>query len=390
MILDAGSCLPEDGCAGTLVGRAWVPGRIAGPSVVVLSEDGVRDITGATATIAELINAGDPVALARDAAKTGARLGSAAELIANSAAGTRDPKRPHLLAPADLQSIKACGVTFANSLLERVIEEQTKGDPAEAEAVRRVICERIGGDLSDVRPGSAAAARLKEALTERGLWSQYLEVGIGPDAEIFTKCPPMAAVGLGAEVGLHPDSVWNNPEPEVVMVVSAGGRAVGATLGNDVNLRDFEGRSALLLGRSKDNNASCAIGPCLRLFDDGFGPDEVRGMELALTVEGEDGFRLSATSSMREISRDIDDLIAQAIGETHQYPDGLLLFTGTMFTPNQDRGEPGLGFTHKVGDVVTISAPELGALVNRVNLSDRVPPWTFGTGALMKNLSARG
>jgi fumarylacetoacetate (FAA) hydrolase family protein len=281
-------------------------------------------------------------------------------------------------------------VTFVESLLERVIEEKTKGDPSAAESVRRTLAAAIGIDLSAVRPGSAEAARVKELLVQRGLWSPYLEVGIGPDAEVFTKSQPMASVGTGAEIGLHPASVWNNPEPEIVLAVNDRGETVGATLGNDVNLRDFEGRSALLLGKAKDNNGSCAIGPLIRLFDDDFTIVDVRRADVLLEIRGDDGFSLTATSSMARISRDPLDLVSHAMGRTHQYPDGLMLFLGTMFAPTQDRDQPGGGFTHKLGDRVTISSPRLGALVNRVNASDAIPPWTFGTLALMQNLRARG
>ncbi|MDW8370478.1 MAG: fumarylacetoacetate hydrolase family protein, partial [Geminicoccaceae bacterium] len=207
---------------------------------------------------------------------------------------------------------------------------------------------------------------------------------------IFTKAQPMSAVGHGAEVGIHSRSSWNNPEPEVVLAVAASGEIVGATLGNDVNLRDVEGRSALLLGKAKDNNASCAIGPFLRLFDDAFDLDAVRTAELLLEVDGPDGFRLEATSSMREISRDPADLVAQMIGPHHRYPDGAVLFCGTMFAPVQDRGAPGMGFTHAIGDVVTIRSERLGGLVNRVSTSERAEAWTFGSGALMRNLARRG
>ncbi len=386
--LELSGTLPEDGCRGTLVGRAWVPGAVPGPSVVVCREDGLIDITARYATVAELLEAEDPAAAAR--AAEGPRLGSLEEVLAHSGPEARRPDQAHLLAPIDLQSIKACGVTFVASMLERVIEEQVKGDPARAEAVRATINAEIGGDLSQVTPGSEAAERLKEALIKRGLWSQYLEVGIGPYAEVFSKAQPMSAVGSGAEIGIHPDSTWNNPEPEVVLVISPRGAVVGATLGNDVNLRDFEGRSALLLGRAKDNNASCAVGPFLRLFDDSFGLDDVRRCEVALKVEGEDGYVLEDRSSMAAISRDVLDLAGQTLSPHHQYPDGVVLFTGTMFAPVEDRDAPGKGFTHKLGDVVTISAPQLGKLVNRVNHCNDIAPWTFGTGRLMRNLAARG
>jgi fumarylacetoacetate (FAA) hydrolase family protein len=294
-----------------------------------------------------------------------------------------------LLAPVDLQVVKAAGVTFALSAIERVIEERARGDASAAGAVREMIESRIGGGIRSVVPGSAEAARLKAVLIEEGLWSQYLEVAIGPDAEIFTKAPVLAAVGWGADIGVRSDSHWNNPEPEVVLVANSSGDAVGASLGNDVNLRDFEGRSALLLSKAKDNNASCAIGPFIRLFDDGFGMDDVRSATVRLEVEGADGYRLSGTSSMSEISRDPEELVRQAMSE-HHYPDGFALFLGTLFAPVQDRDSPGRGFTHKEGDIVRISTPKLGTLVNRVTTSKAAPPWSFGIRDLMNNLAARG
>ncbi|HZA65634.1 MAG TPA: fumarylacetoacetate hydrolase family protein [Geminicoccaceae bacterium] len=384
--LTPAAALPEDGCAGTLVGRAWLPGDVPGPSVVALREDGVFDLGRIAPTITDLLNADDPVGLARAA---GERIGDLAPILANSAHDRRDPAMPYLLAPCDLQALKASGVTFATSLLERVIEEHARGDASKADAIRRTITDLIGTDLSRIAPGSDAAMRLKEHLIAQGAWSQYLEVGIGPDAEIFTKTAPMAAVGTGSEIGIRADSSWNNPEPELVLAVSARGAIVGATLGNDVNLRDFEGRSALLLGKSKDNNASCAIGPFLRLLDDTLSLDRLRRTTIGLRVRGEDGFELTGTSSMAEISRDVADLVGQTIGPNHQYPDGLMLFCGTMFAPIQDRDHAGEGFTHKVGDVVTIACPELGMLANRIEHCDRIAPWTFGANALMRNLARR-
>jgi fumarylacetoacetate (FAA) hydrolase family protein len=386
--LSVAATLPADGCTGTLVGRVWLPGEPTGPAVVAIRADGVHDLTPLVPTMSELCNAADPVALAR--AGEARRIGELGPILANSRWDRRDPSLPCLLAPVDLQALKAAGVTFARSMLERVVEERVKGDPSRAAAIRARIEELVGADLRAVKPGSEAAARLKEHLVAEGAWSQYLEVGIGPDAEIFTKSQPMSAVGHGSEAGIHPRSHWNNPEPELVLVVSAGGRIVGATLGNDVNLRDVEGRSALLLGKAKDNNASCALGPFIRLVDGGFGLDAMRAAEIGLTVTGEDGFTLRATSSMREISRDIEELVAHAIGPHHAYPDGLILFCGTMFAPVVDRDAPGLGFTHHAGDVVAIATPALGTLANRIEDCTRVAPWSFGTSHLLRYLSKRG
>ena len=384
-LLAPGVALPVDGLSGTLVGRALLAD---GPAVVALREDGVVDLSGKAATMTDLLDADDPVALARSAAD---KIGDLAAMLANSAHDRRDPSAPYFLSPIDLQAIKASGVTFAKSMLERVIEEQARGDAGKAEAFRKTITEVIGTDLSKIVPGSDAAMRLKAHLIDQGAWSQYLEVGIGPDAEIFTKAPPMASVGTGALIGIRRDSTWNNPEPELVVAVNARGEIKGAMLGNDVNLRDFEGRSALLLGKSKDNNASTALGPFIRLLDDTFSLDQLRQTTISLRVSGkQDGFELNGESSMSEISRDITDLVKQTIGANHQYPDGLVLFAGTMFAPIEDRDKAGEGFTHKVGDLVTISCPELGTLANRVAYCDEIPPWDFGTSALMKNLAGRG
>ncbi|MGQ0676004.1 MAG: fumarylacetoacetate hydrolase family protein [Rhodospirillales bacterium] len=389
MKLDAKTSLPRDAARAALVGRCWLPGRNAGPAVVSVRAGRVWDISALAPTMAELLNARDPVKLAR-AAKGARRLGAVAAILKNSAPDARDRSKPWLLAPVDLQAVKAAGVTFASSMLERVIESKAKGDPKLQASLRAELDAEIGADLSKIRPGSPAAEKLKAALVARGLWSPYLEVGIGPDAEIFTKTAPMASIGTGAEIGLHPDSSWNNPEPEIVLAVNALGQAVGATLGNDVNLRDFEGRSALLLGKAKDNNASSAIGPFIRLFDRGFTIADVRRADVRLRVEGADGFTLDGVSSMRLISRDPLELVGHMMGKTHQYPDGAVLFLGTMFAPAKDRGEKGSGFTHKKGDIVTIATPALGALVNRVTTSDKAPPWTFGAAALMRNLAKRG
>jgi fumarylacetoacetate (FAA) hydrolase family protein len=384
--LTGAAALPEDAASATLLGRAWLQDA-NGPSVVVVRDGWVYDVSAGAATASALLNADDPLSVVRDA--TGVRVGTVDDLLQSSSPDL-DRGITRLLAPCDLQAVKASGVTFVASLLERVIEEQARGDAATAEGLRTSILSVIGSSLHDVKPGSADAMRLKEVLIGQGVWSQYLEVGIGPDAEIFTKCPPLAAVGTGAEVGIHPRSEWNNPEPEIVLAVARTGRVVGATLGNDVNLRDFEGRSALLLGKAKDNNGSCAIGPFIRLFDERFSMDDVRACELALHIAGPDGFQFTGRSSMKEISRDPLEIVEHTIGPHHQYPDGLMLFLGTMFAPTVDRLAPGKGFTHAIGDVVTVSTPKLGTLVNRVNHTDKIAPWTFGISALMENLARRG
>jgi fumarylacetoacetate (FAA) hydrolase family protein len=378
--------LPTDGYAGTLVGRVWLPGPVAGPAVVAIRADGVYDISAHAPTMASLLERGDALKVARTA--SGPRLGSLEQvLVATEAGGAKDTV--HLLAPCDLQVVKAAGVTFAASLLERVIEERAGGDLRKAEAIRGEVEKAIGTDLRAIQPGSPGAQELKALLIRQGMWSQYLEVGIGPDAEVFTKVPVLSSMGTGVEIGLHPDSAWNNPEPELVLAVNSRGTIVGAALGNDVNLRDFEGRSALLLSKAKDNNASCSIGPFIRLLDESFTLDDLRREDIELVVEGADGFVLRGASTMREISRDPLDLVAQTLGANHQYPDGFMLFLGTLFAPVQDRDAPGRGFTHHVGDVVTIRSGKLGTLRNRVNTSDRIAPWNFGLRALLASLAAR-
>lgn len=385
--LTATQLLPDDKTAGTLVGRVWLP-DVSGPAVVAIRPDGVYDVTSTFMTVSALAEADHPAAALGNAG--GKRIGDLESIVVNTPPERRDLTKPWLLAPIDLQAVKAAGVTFAVSTLERVIEERARGNPSAAVAIRAEVMRLVGNDLSKLRPGSEEAQRLKDVLIAQGAWSQYLEVGIGPDAEIFTKAPVLSSVGAGMDAGLHPKSSWNNPEPEAVLIVSSKGKIVGATLGNDVNLRDFEGRSALLLSKAKDNNASCSVGPFVRLFDAGFTLDDLRSMTVTLNVTGEDGFVLEGSSSLSMISRDPEDLVGQTIGADHQYPDGFVLFLGTMFAPIKDRDTVGQGFTHKTGDIVTIATPKLGRLINRMRTSDVCEPWTFGIGALIANLAKRG
>lgn len=386
---DTPRCLPEDVRTAKLVGRVWTVGRIPGPSIVIVDRNELVDVTAYVPTMADIINHPNPARLWAELPRN-LSLGPVEELARQGFLNRCDPRFSHLLAPCDIQGIKACGVTFARSLIERVIEEAARGDAAGGAQLRAKLEQSLGGLLEGLRPGSAEAQQLKRELSAQGLWSQYLEVGIGPDAEVFTKAQPMAAVGFGHSVGVHPHSDWNNPEPEVVLAVSASGRIVGVSLGNDVNLRDFEGRSALLLGRAKDNNASCAIGPFIRLLDEEFGLAEVRALKVTMKVLGADGFAHAGHSSLSEISRDIEELVEQAMGEHHQYPDGMMLFTGTLYTPTENRGNSKNGFTHQRGDIVVIESPAVGALANVVEYTNRIAPWTFGIGALLRNLRERG
>jgi fumarylacetoacetate (FAA) hydrolase family protein len=379
--------LPQDGLAGTLVGRVWRAGTPAGPAVVVLRPEGLFDLSQHFATMSTLLETDHPAQAVHSVA--GEFLCSVDALLDNSKAEGQDPTVAWLLAPCDLQVVKAAGVTFAGSMIERVIEEQAGGDASRALALRGQITASIGTGLSDIRPGSAQALALKNLLQQQKLWSQYLEVGIGPDAEVFTKAPVLASVGHGQDIGIRAESTWNNPEPEVVLAVNSRGDIVGATLGNDVNLRDIEGRSALLLGKAKDNNASCAIGPFIRLFDGHFGLDQVRQETVHLQVTGDDGYTLRGINTMASISRDPVDLVAQTLA-CHQYPDGFMLFLGTLFAPTEDRDEPGGGFTHKLGDVVSIHSHWLGCLRNRVTHCEAAPPWRFGLRAFIGNLAERG
>ncbi|MEM6464378.1 MAG: fumarylacetoacetate hydrolase family protein [Pseudomonadota bacterium] len=371
---------------GVFVGRIWVPEL--GPVLVMLRDGELFDFTSREIpTMRDLLELDNPLAYV--ASHAGSRIASLTELEANSLDAQSDPDKRHFLAPNDLQAVKAAGVTFAGSMVERVIEERAAGDPQAAEAIRVQIGGLIGASLSDVVPGSAKSEKVKQALIAEGLWSQYLEVGIGPDAEVFSKAQVLSAVGWGAPVGLHPKSVWNNPEPEIVLAVNSRGEIKGATIGNDVNLRDFEGRSALLLSKAKDNNASASIGPFIRLFDADYGLNDVRNAELQMTVKGTDGNVLNGHSAMREISRDPAEIVSQTINENHQYPDGFMLYLGTLFAPTEDRDVPGRGFTHKVGDKVEIKASGLGNLTNTVRMCGECPPWTFGPSAFMRNLAQR-
>ncbi|PHR06658.1 MAG: fumarylacetoacetate hydrolase [Sulfitobacter sp.] len=378
--------LPADNEDALLIGRIWLEdGTSPGPRLVRVCSEGVYDLSELAPTCSELMKLEDVAKRVRAFGKKN-RISETQSILLDTFTG----RKQRFISPVDLQSIKACGVTFAKSMLERVIEERAGGDPQKAVNIRISLSETIGQDIGQVKPGSDTADQLKAALQEKGFWSQYLEVGIGPDAEIFTKAPVLSSVGLGSEIGIHPGSTWNNPEPEAIVIVNAEGEIVGATLGNDVNLRDFEGRSALLLGKAKDNNASASIGPFIRLFDDKFTLSDLEKEDIHLTVKGEDGFELTDFSSMSEISRSPSDLVSQTINRNHQYPDGIALYMGTMFAPTKDRGEAGSGFTHKLGDQVMISSGRLGALINKVTHSDKAAKWEFGIFELYRTLAERG
>jgi fumarylacetoacetate (FAA) hydrolase family protein len=376
--------LPTDWRQSVLVGRIWLPGPNGGPTPVVLFEGTLYDVSRFFSTTSELLNTSNPLRVIRLAVESGApEVPQLPQIIANSDCRLRVERYPYFLCPVDLQAIKAAGVTFVSSMVERVIEEHARGDLKAAEAIRNRIGQEIGGSIENVVPGSTAASKLKKSLQARGLWSQYLEVGIGPDAEVFTKAQPLSAVGSGAQIGIRADSKWNNPEPELVLAVNRAGTVVGATLGNDVNLRDFEGRSALLLGKAKDNNASCAIGPFVRIFNRSFSLSQALRSKIRVSVDGMDGFKLRGSSDVSQISRSPMEIIKQTINRTHQYPDGVVVFLGTQFAPTKDRGEKGKGFSHKVG------SDQLGVLVNEVAQSNKVTPWTYGIADLMRNLASR-
>jgi fumarylacetoacetate (FAA) hydrolase family protein len=375
-------CLAADWDAATLIGRIELSD---GPTPVRVREGRVQDISGFAPTCADALARADDLA-----AFEGRDLGALADMEFVTVWDESSPAAVKLLSPVDLQCVKASGVTFAVSAGARVLEERARGDAAAADDIRKALKDKGGADLSAVKPGSEQAAALKAALIADGLWSQYLEVAIGPDAEIFTKAPILSSVGWGDYVGVRSDSAWNNPEPEVAVVCDSTGRILGATLGNDVNLRDIEGRSALLLGKAKDNNASAALGPFIRLFDDAFTLDDLRQATISLEVTGDDGFVMKGESSMSLISRDVAELVGQTSGRHHQYPDGLVLYLGTMFAPIEDRDAPGGGFTHKPGDRVRVSSPRLGVLDNKVTTCDQAPPWTLGVSGLMRNLASRG
>ncbi|MBT2535864.1 fumarylacetoacetate hydrolase family protein [Arthrobacter sp. ISL-69] len=376
--------LPEDAQNALLIGRLWDV-ETSGPRVVAVRGADVFDLQHVAGTVSELLERPDPAADV-PSAMTMARWNTADVLEASL---SQDTSRPHLLAPVDLQVIKACGVTFVDSMIERVIEERCGGDAGRAAEMRDLVGRALGGSIGDVRPGSPEAAEAKRVLIAEGLWSQYLEVGIGPDPEVFTKAPALSSVGLGAGIGIPSFSSWNNPEPELVLIATSTGRVVGATLGNDVNLRDVEGRSALLLGKAKDNNASSALGPLIRLFDDSFTLETLRQEEILLRVEGVDGYQLEGRNTVARISRPFEELVAATFGKHHQYPDGFALFTGTPFAPTQDRDVPGQGFTHRMGDAVTIRSRHLGALVNTVGAAEELPEWRFGLQQLFRYLAAQ-
>ena len=382
--------LPDNMDRAILLGRLWMPSE-EGPSPIIISEENVFDFSKVVPTVSEILNLDNPLSLIATLIKSNSLplIGRVPDLLENTHADNRLPGLPYFLAPCDFQAVRACGVTFVSSMVERVIEEFADGNAIKSAEVRKKLTAEVGSQLNEIVPGSIAATKFKQSLISRGLWSQYLEVGIGPDAEVFNKAQPLSAVGSGAEIGIRSDSSWNNPEPELVLAINRAGKVIGVTLGNDVNLRDFEGRSALLLGKAKDNNASCSIGPFIRLFDESYTIDDARKTHIKVSIRGSDGYELEGNTDFSRISRDLLDLAGQAVNRSRQYPDGLMLFLGTDFAPTADRDIPDKGFTHKVGDIVSISNPQIGTLVNRVNFSEKVTPWTYGISDLARNLAKR-
>jgi len=490
--------LPKDWKEGTFVGRVW-RADVNGPSVVKLDNEGyLVDITTSFPTVSALCEQENPAEAVK--AVTGERIGKLSDILATTARHTKKDDKPYLLSPIDLHAVKAAGVTFAESLVERVVEKMAGGDRDKALGIRigvlsdiatilkkdgalqtlAVLRQRydalqgqadngealrtLGVEVAQLRsesinfketpPGSkpalqirdllimkfaafkideavhkyanddpAAAELVRAQLTRRfkqvtdavnsgkeegfsdatlkeirdflsglgtGAGKSYIEVGLGPKAEIFTKAQPMSSVGHGADAGYLEESKWNNPEPEVVLVTNSRKEIVGAALGNDVNHRDIEGMSELLLGECKDQNASCAVGPFIRLIDKtSFKQEDIDTMKVEVHVKGTDGFELYSDSSMEKISRKPEELVNQMFKQ-HQYPDGAVLFCGTMFSPVKDRDEPTKGFTHKVGDHVTIRSDKLGSLTNRMDYTQNVEPWIYGVGKLMQNLAERG
>jgi len=381
--LTAAQVLPSDGYAGTLVGRALFPGVFPGPCVVAIREDGVHNISGTVPTMAQLLNAPNPLATLQRALRNCVYLGPLESLLENSTPSTHDPLKPYLLTPIDLQAVKAVGLTFVNGLLQRFADDN--GGAATVAKMEKAA----GVALGKILPGSEEAARLRTALMEDGLWNDTLEVGFGPDVELFTKAQPLSAVGTGAEIAVLPTSKQTFAEPEVVLMLNADGKICGATLGCDMTARDVEARSLLLLGRAKDQNATCAVGPFIRLFDQTFSLPNVQGMNLTYAFEGADDAVFTDTGSMDQIGRGLITLARQVVNEHHGYPDGVALFTGCMFKAPSSRGASDTPFTHQVGDVVIIKASPLGTLINRVNTTDKVRPWSFGMSDLMANLANR-
>jgi fumarylacetoacetate (FAA) hydrolase family protein len=385
--------LPASASEAALVGRLWDPGR--GPRLVAVAGEGLVDVTSLGPTMADLAERADPATDVLE--RAGDAPGwSLAEVLGSTAAeadrrrgaaGHLELERPVLLSPVDLQVIKAAGVTFVRSMVERVIEERVGGDMSRAAEIRAQLDGSIGRSISDVKPGSEEAFAVLAVMRENGLWSQYLQVGLGAHPEVFTKAPLLSSVGHGWDIGIAGISTWNNPEPELALVIDRDGTPKGATLGNDANLRDIEGASALLLPLAKDNNASASLGPFVRLFDSAFRLDDAASTTITMRIEGTDGFVLQATAPQGDISRPVSELVAHTLNRRHQYPDGVVLYCGTPFAPTEDRDAPGMGFTHHDGDLVSIGSPALGTLVNRVTPSEQAPVWHHGVRDLFRALA---